>query len=151
MYLIAIPTWRLQQKSRPVHYRYHFVASSRLSRLLAHPRIFRLFMKRNFDAYVLWPLDKLVQNWIVDKSTARNFTVCILCQFLWGASCFECNIHHYWSKMIWHLRRGSNHHSLDTNFRAGVFFKIVSYFCQFPSQLQFSLNVQPDIQILKVI
>ena len=32
-------------------------------------------MKGNFDAYVLWPLDKMVQNWIVDRSTARDFTV----------------------------------------------------------------------------
>ena len=32
-------------------------------------------MKGNFDANVLWPLDKMVQNWIVDRSTARDFTV----------------------------------------------------------------------------
>ena len=32
---------------------YRKVASSRLSRLVAHPVIFRLFMKGNFDAYVL--------------------------------------------------------------------------------------------------
>ena len=51
------------------------VASSRLSWLVANPRIFRLFMKGNFDAYVLWLLDKMVQNWIVDRSTARDFTV----------------------------------------------------------------------------
>ena len=30
-------------------------------------------MKENFDSYVLWPLDKMVQNWIVDQSTARDF------------------------------------------------------------------------------
>ena len=72
--------------------RYRKVASSRLSWLVAHFHIFRLFMKGNFDDYVLWPLDKMVQNWIVDLSTARNFTVHIffkprkvwakLCQFL---------------------------------------------------------------------
>ena len=33
--------------------RYHKVASSKLSWLLAHLRIFRLFMKGKFDAYVL--------------------------------------------------------------------------------------------------
>ena len=49
------------------------VASSRLSRLVAHFRIFRLFLKGKFDAYVLWPLAKRVQNWIVN--TACNFTV----------------------------------------------------------------------------
>ena len=32
-------------------------------------------MKGKFDAYVLWPLAKKFQNWIVDRSTARNFTV----------------------------------------------------------------------------
>ena len=51
------------------------VLSSRLSRLVAHQRIFRLFMKGTFDAYVLWPMDKMVLNWIVDWSTACNFMV----------------------------------------------------------------------------
>ena len=32
-------------------------------------------MKEKFDAYVLWPLSKRVQNWIVDRSTAPNFMV----------------------------------------------------------------------------
>ena len=32
-------------------------------------------MKEKFDAYVLWPLAQRVQNWIVDWSTARDFTV----------------------------------------------------------------------------
>ena len=32
---------------------YRKVASSRLSRLIAHPRIFRRLMKGKFDAYVL--------------------------------------------------------------------------------------------------
>ena len=43
---------------------YRKVASSRLSQLVAHSRIFRLFMKWKFDADVLWPLAKRVQNWI---------------------------------------------------------------------------------------
>ena len=54
---------------------YRKVASSRLFRLIAHLRIFRLFMKGKFDAYVLWSLAKIVQNWIVDQSSARNVTV----------------------------------------------------------------------------
>ena len=62
---------------KPSLLKYRKVASSRLSWLVAHPRIFRLFMKGNFDAYVLWPLDKMVQNWIVDRSTACDFTVCM--------------------------------------------------------------------------
>jgi hypothetical protein len=41
--------------------RYRKVASSRLSWLVAHFHIFRLFMKKNIDAYVLWPSDKMVQ------------------------------------------------------------------------------------------
>ena len=28
-----------------------------------------------FDALVLWPLSKKLQNWIVDWSTARDFTI----------------------------------------------------------------------------
>ena len=32
-------------------------------------------MKGKFDAYVLWPLDKKVQNWLLDRSTARDFTI----------------------------------------------------------------------------
>ena len=51
------------------------VASSRLSRWVAHLRIFRLFLMGKFDAYVLWPFAKRVQNWIVDRSTAHDFTV----------------------------------------------------------------------------
>ena len=34
-------------------------------------------MKGKFEAYVLRPLAKRVQNWIVDQSTARDFTVYI--------------------------------------------------------------------------
>ena len=60
---------------------YRKVPSSRLSWLVAHPRIFRLFMKGNFKAYVLWPMDKMVQNWIVDQSTARDFTICTKTSF----------------------------------------------------------------------
>ena len=41
---------------------YHKVTSSRLSRLVAHLWIFRLFMKGKFDAYVLRPLAKIIQN-----------------------------------------------------------------------------------------
>ena len=35
-----------------------------MSWLVTHQRICRLFMKRKFNAYVLWPLDKRIQNWI---------------------------------------------------------------------------------------
>ena len=55
---------------------YHKVASSSLSLLVAHFLIFWRLMKGKFDDYVLWPLAKKFQNWIVDRSTARNFPVC---------------------------------------------------------------------------
>ena len=54
---------------------YPKVASSSMSRLVAHYQIFRRLMKWKFDVYVLWPLTKKFQNWIVDRSTARDFTV----------------------------------------------------------------------------
>ena len=34
-----------------------------------------MFMKGKFDAYVLWPLAKSFQNWIVYKSIAPDFRV----------------------------------------------------------------------------
>ena len=61
---------------------YRKVKSSRLSRLVAHFHIFRLLMKGNFDAYVLWHLDKMVQNWIVDRYTSRDFKVNYSLQFI---------------------------------------------------------------------
>ena len=36
---------------------------------------FPTMSRMKFDSYVLWPLAKWVQNWIVDKSTAMNFMV----------------------------------------------------------------------------
>ena len=45
-----------------VGFEYHKVASSRLSRLVARPRIFRLFKKGKFDAYILRSLAQRVQN-----------------------------------------------------------------------------------------
>ena len=55
-----------------------YVANSTLSWLGEHSRIFRLFVKGKFDAYVLWPLAKRNQNWIVDRSTACDFTVYVI-------------------------------------------------------------------------
>ena len=55
---------------------YRKVASRSMSQLIPHPNIFRLSMKGKFDIYVLWPLAQRVQNWIVDRSTACDFTVC---------------------------------------------------------------------------
>ena len=54
---------------------YRKVANSNLSQLVACFQIFIRLMKGKFDAYVLWPLAKNFQNWIVDRSTGRDFTV----------------------------------------------------------------------------
>ena len=51
------------------------VANSSLSRLVACFQIFRRIMKGKFDTCVLWPMAKKFQNWIVDRSTACDFTV----------------------------------------------------------------------------
>ena len=53
---------------------YRKVANSSPSRLVARFQTFRRLMKGKFDAYVMWPLAKNSQNWIVDQSTARYFT-----------------------------------------------------------------------------
>ena len=54
---------------------YRKVASSSLSRLVAHFQLFSRLMKGKFDANVLWPLAKKFQNWIVDLSIAHDFMV----------------------------------------------------------------------------
>ena len=53
---------------------YRKVTSSRRSWLVANPSSFRLSMKGKFDAYVMWSLAQSVQNWTIDRSTARDFT-----------------------------------------------------------------------------
>ena len=57
----------LNVTSMSMNIRYCKVASSRLSWLVSP--------KENFDAYLLWPLDKIFEHWIVDLSTAHNFTI----------------------------------------------------------------------------
>ena len=65
--------WR---KNRHMH-KYRKVASSKLSRLVAHLRIFRVFMKGKFDAYVqrvpalraFWNLQKTVLHEICVSGT----------------------------------------------------------------------------------
>ena len=61
--------WKIQREVASLEFStykhtYRKVASSRLSWLVAHLRLFRLFMKRKFDAYLLWPLANWVWNWI---------------------------------------------------------------------------------------
>ena len=75
----GLQKWGKKYTSRGLWWRangnYCKVLSSRLSRLVALPRIFRRLMKGKFDAYELWPLATKFQNWIVDRSTARDLTV----------------------------------------------------------------------------
>ena len=44
-------------------------------KIVALPRIFRRLVNGKFDAYVLWPFAPKFQNRIVDRSTARDFTI----------------------------------------------------------------------------
>ena len=58
---------------------YRKVVSNRLSWLVAHLRIFRLFCVYEGEILCLCTVsfDQRVQNWIVDWSTARNFMVVV--------------------------------------------------------------------------
>ena len=56
------------------------VGNRSMSCLIVHPRIFKMFMKGKFDAYVLWHLARKFQNWIVVWSTACDFMVVAICQ-----------------------------------------------------------------------
>ena len=86
-YILSIfcPVWGLNSLAQYLAARkkcvwktkYRKVASRSTSRLVARPRIFRLFMKGKFDAYVLWPLAFDLWPLIVDRSTARDFTVSV--------------------------------------------------------------------------
>ena len=64
----------LTRRETPI-LQYLKVSNSELSRLVACFRNFILPMTGKFKVYVLWPSAKRVQNWIVDRSTARDFTV----------------------------------------------------------------------------
>ena len=54
---------------------YHKVASSRLSRLVAHPRIFRMLKVKFVPNMYCGPLAQKFQNWMINHSTARDFMV----------------------------------------------------------------------------
>ena len=79
--LLGLTMTSFSEKCLPISNTYRKVANSSLSQLVAPFQIFRRLMKGKFDAYVLWPLAKKFQNWIVDQSSARDFTV--------FGSCFE--------------------------------------------------------------
>ena len=51
--------------STPATFMHRKVESSSMSWLVARLRIFRLFMKGKFDAYIMWPLDKKIQNFLL--------------------------------------------------------------------------------------
>ena len=75
---LTLPSVRPDEKIFVYNMTYRKVASNSMSRLVAHLMIFIRLMKGKFDAYVVWPLAKKFQNWIVDRSTARDFTVSIV-------------------------------------------------------------------------
>ena len=77
------------RKKNKVWSMYRKVASSRMSLLVAHTRIFRLFMRGEFDTYVLWPLAKRIQNWIVAQSTACDYNYMII-KFIFGIETHVC-------------------------------------------------------------
>ena len=52
---------------------YRKVASSSLSRLVAHFQIVRRLMKEKFDAYVLWPLAKIVKGQFKRLKSPNSF------------------------------------------------------------------------------
>ena len=67
-------------------------------------------MNGNFAADLLWSFHKLVQNWIVDRPTARNFTVLIFCLFFFmniiSIASFELHsFRHFYRKknQIYHI------------------------------------------------
>ena len=65
IYLGAVPSqkWRFLSPSPSLScFYYRKVASSSISRLVAHLMIFRRLLKGKFDAYVVWPLAKKFQN-----------------------------------------------------------------------------------------
>ena len=51
-----------------------------------------MFMKGKFDAYVPWALAKIFQNWTVDRSTDRDFTVRQIVALLRWFQTISCNI-----------------------------------------------------------
>ena len=63
-------------------------------------------MKGKFDTYGLWPLAQKFQNWIVDQSTACDFTVCKICWLLdqmtiSGLPCMHCTKLIYTDIICW--------------------------------------------------
>ena len=72
-----------------------------MSRLVAQFQIFRRLMKGKFDAYILWPLAKKFQTWIVDRSTARDFTVFNTDFNIWGPVRMEWSTHRSGHKKKW--------------------------------------------------
>ena len=57
--------------------RYQKVANRSTTWLLAHPRIFWLFMKGKYDPYLQWPLAKRLQNLIVARSNVHKYRVAV--------------------------------------------------------------------------
>ena len=114
---------------------YHKVASSRLPWLVAHSRIFRLYVKWNFDVYVLWPLVQIVQNWIVDLST--GLLVTLQCLTKSESTIFFC-------VLVWDhsFRKSASFIQFFTPPSVGIFFyRLSANYCKF--QWNLTDAVQP--------
>ena len=63
---------------------YRIVATSNTSCFEPHPGFYRLLMKGIFDAYVLWPLEKIIFFEFVTRVNTPDFVVC---RFSWQYFC----------------------------------------------------------------
>ena len=70
-------------------------------------------MKVEFDAYVMWPLAKKSQNWIVDQSTARDFTVVYDRNHLFGLGSDTETETENWPKLLADTETNRNHKILN--------------------------------------
>ena len=85
---------QLQEEMLKCSFWIYFSPLCEMFRLVVYFQIFRRLMKGKFDAYALWPLAKKFQNWIVDRSTARDFTVSQL-----QAEMLKCSFWNYFSPL----------------------------------------------------
>ena len=75
MWQIGFHKWVYEKNLPFLKFKYRKVASSNTSRFEAHALLFRLYMKGNFDAYVLWPFGKKFFFELVTRFRTRDSTV----------------------------------------------------------------------------
>ena len=111
--------------------------------LVARFQIFRRLMKGKFYAYVVWPLTKNVQTWIVDRSTARDFMVYWNPVICWHSISYSmkttsvscCQFFPIWIIIvlffeIWEISRNKlKKHSLIAALIKSPWWKMLSFLC----------------------